>query len=104
MVDVVCKHAFGYSIFNSFDLELYVRIITALELELELSIIFINLLAISSEYIVILIYNYFISIVFVLNYPVTKVFCYKCVLCLNNFIFRWYIPGYITECFLELNF
>ena len=49
MVGVVCKHTFGYSVFNSFCCR-------------NIILIFITLLTVSSEWIVILIYNYFILI------------------------------------------
>ena len=65
---------------------------------------FTTSLTISSEQIVILLYNYFILIVFVLNCHLMKMFCCKRILCLNNFIFRWYIAGCIAERFLKLNF
>lgn len=69
--------------------------------EVSIIFIFITLLTINSELIVILLYNYFIWTVFVLNFHVTKVLYYKRILCLNNvFIFDWYMAGCITKRFL----
>ena len=92
VVGVVCMHAFGYSVCNSLCCG-------------KCHTFFIPFLNISSKCIVILFYNYFIWTFFVLNCYLTKVFCYKRILCLNNiFIFRWYMPGCIAEYVFELIF